>query len=324
MLVTENNDNDLANGAAVRGVEVEGRLEIARKISDILAGESAAPDREAAIKLARVLVDDVAVSVRETLAKELTSCTFLPQDIMEDISQDIDSVAVPFLVASKAVTDEFLEEIVRDCNSALQKAIASRESISEALAYILCDTGDIEVVDTLVRNDGARISERACDAIVGRFPEEESMLEILAKRADLPFTVVEKLVFKVSQEFGEYLIDKFQIAPDYSSYLVSLAKRQVFARASTSVTVKELLNYLDQLLIKGGLTSDVLLTALQHKNIRFFTAALSVLSGKEYALVDEALEAGGREALAKVLNNVGFSNSVNGVILIAYDRLLNE
>ncbi len=316
--------NEIVGGAAVKNVDIAARMEIARKVGTILSGEFPASDREAAIQLAAVLVEDAAVSVRERLASELASCSFLPENIINQITCDLDSVAVPFLVSSKALDDEFLEELVRDSNTAIQTAVARRENISEILAYSVCDVGELDAVDTLVGNEGAKFSIRSCEKVIDRFPDEVGLIEKMAQRADLPINVVERIVFKVSETFSEYLVDRFKLAPDYSEYLITLAKRQVFARAASVISSNEAMNYLRQLHKKNGLTSDLLLSALQHKNLKFFVAGLAVLLNSEFEKTEKMLEQGESEALAKMLNVTGFAKSICGVLMIAYDRLINE
>ncbi|UTW56741.1 DUF2336 domain-containing protein [Kordiimonas sp. SCSIO 12610] len=317
-------NSETVSGAAVKNVDVAARIEIARKVGVILSGEHPASDREAALQLATVLVEDAAVSVREKLAKELALCTFLPENIINQITCDLDSVAVPFLVSSKALDDEFLNELVLESNKAIQTAIASRESISEMLAYSVCDVGALEAVDTLVGNDGAKLSIRSCEKVIDRFPDEVGLMEKLAQRADLPINVVERIVFKVSESFSEYLVDRFKLAPDYAEYLITLAKRQVFARSASVISSKEAMNYLRQLHKKNGLNSELLLSALQHKNLKFFIAGLAVLLNAEYEMTEKHLVTGESEALAKMLNTIGFAKSICGVLMIAYDRLINE
>jgi uncharacterized protein (DUF2336 family) len=227
-------------------------------------------------------------------------------------------------VSSKALDDEFLEELVRDSNGAIQMAIAGRDSVSEMLSYTICDVGEFDAVDTLVGNGGATFSIRSCEKVIDRFPEEVGLIEKLAQRADLPINVVERIVFKVSESYSEYLVDRFKLAPDYAEYLITLAKRQVFARSANVISSKEAMNYLGQLHKKGGLTSEMLLSALQHKNLKFFVAGLAVLLNYDFDKTEKILEQGESEALAKMLNIIGFAKSICGVLMIAYDRLINE
>ncbi|TNE61281.1 MAG: DUF2336 domain-containing protein [Alphaproteobacteria bacterium] len=313
---------DITDVEELRSIDLEARVEIARKVGRVLARQNSGDSDRDAIELARLLVEDVAVSVREALSRELKSCNFLPKDIIARLAQDIDQVSMPFLVASQAMDDNILEEIVRSCGDGAQTAIARRNGLSEAVGYAISDVGSQDAVETLVDNDSAFLSERSCARVVDRFPEERSLMEKLASRADLPAALVERVIFKVSKHYGEYLNQKFGLSTDYASYLVSMANRQVFSRTLEMAPLSEIENYLTQLHGMKGLTSDVLLNYLQNSNVRLFTMALSVLMGRPYDVMEMALAKGDKKLLARLLETAGFSKSVIGVLLIAYERLL--
>lgn len=305
----------------IKNIELDARAEIARKVGRILSASNNPADQKAAIELARVLAEDVAVTVREALSKELRTCMFLPQDLISIVAKDIEQVSMPFLVASEAVDDDFLEEIVRSCGDSHQEAIAMRKDLSEALSFAISDVGCYDAVDKLTANVGADMSMRSYKRVLERFPEEISLMEKLATRADLPVEIIESLVFKVSQAFGQILIEKFGISRDYTSYLVSLANRQVFSRTLEISPLPEIKNYLTQLNAKHGLGSDILLTYLQNNNLRLFTMSLSVLLDKPYEHVEDLVSSGDKKVMARLLDSTGFSKSVIGVLLISYERL---
>lgn len=305
----------------LKNIEMESRAEIARKVGRILSSSEDQADQKAALELARVLAEDVAVTVREALSKELRACIFLPKDLVSMISRDIEQVSMPFLVASEAVDDDLLEDIVRSCGDSHQEAVAQRNGLSEVVAFAISDVGCLEAVDKLADNKTADMAARSFKRVVERFPEDTSLMEKLASRADLPLEVVETLVFKVSQAYGQLLIKKFDVSRDYSSYLVSLANRQVFSRTLEMSPLPEIKNYLSQLNAQHGLSSDILLTYLQNNNLRLFTMSLSVLLDKPYGDVEPLVASRDKKIMARLLENTGFSKSVIGVLLISYERL---
>jgi len=312
---------ELNDAEELRNIDLEARVEIAQKVGRILTRHAGEEDGKDAIELARLLVEDVSVSVRMALSRELKSCSFLPKDIVAHLAKDIDQISTPFLIASEAVDDAFLEEIVRDCSTGAQEAIAKRQGLSETVSFAISDVGSQEAVTALVGNDSATLSERSCNRVVDRFPEERSLMEMLAARADLPAAIVERIIFKVSKRYGEYLSEKFGLATDYASYLVSMANRQVFSRTLEMAPLSEIENYLTQLQGMQGLTSDVLLNYLQNGNVRLFTMSLSVLLGRQYDVMEMALAKGDKKLVARLLGAASFSKSVIGVLLIAYERL---
>jgi len=314
MAVTDTDD--------LKHVALVAREEIARKVGRILSNENNGSEKEAALELAHALVEDVAVSVREALSQELRSCNFLPREMLLALANDIEQVSMPFLVASEATDDAFLEEIVLNCGNGAQQAVAGRKGLSEAVGFAISDVGCLKSVETLVENETAEVSERSCNRVVDRFPQERSLMEKLAERADLPIEIVERLIFKVSKQYGARMSEAFDLSTDYASYLVSLANRQVFSRALELAPLAEVENYLSQLHEIQGLSSDVLLTYLQNGNYRLFTAALSVLLEKPFEAIEASLAQKDKKILARLLEAAGFSRSVVGVLLIAFERLL--
>ena len=307
--------------AEIADLELNARTEIARKVGRILASSDDVTEQKAALELARVLAEDVAATVREALSKELSSCIFLPKELVSIVAKDIEQVSIPFLVASEALDDVFLEEIVRSCSGGHQEGVAMRSGISEAVSFAISDVGSQGAVDKLSANETADLSLRSFSRVIERFPEDVSLMEKLAFRADLPIDVVEKLVFKVSKQYGELLIGKFGISRDYSSYLVSLANRQVFSRTLEMSPQSEIHNYLTQLHARQSLGSDVLLTYLQNNNLRLFTTSLAVMMEQPYGKIQELVARRDKKILARLLDNVGFSKPVIGVLLISYERL---
>lgn len=312
----------IKDATELRHVDLAARVEIAQKVGRLLSRQGDENGNDDAYELAKLLAEDVAVSVREALSRELRNCSFLPKDLVARLAQDIDQVSMPFLMASQAMDDAFLEDIVRSCSEGAQEAIALRDGLSEAVSFAISDVGSVGAVTSLVGNDTVELSERSCNRVVDRFPQERSLMEKLAQRADLPASVVERIIFKISKRYGEYLSEKFGLATDYASYLVSMANRQVFSRTLEMAPIDEIKNYLVQLNEIGGLTSDVLLSHLQNANIKLFTMSVAVLLDRPYEAVEARLSQGDKKIVARLLEAAGFSKSVIGVLLIAYDRLI--
>ncbi|PCI62237.1 MAG: hypothetical protein COB37_07150 [Kordiimonadales bacterium] len=306
----------------LKNLSLKAREEIAHKVGHILAEDASGSDNKAAFQIAMVLVEDVAISVREALALELKACNFLPKDILRVLATDIQQVSMPFLMASKAIDDAFLEEIVATCEDYAQEAVATRKGLSEAVSFVISDVAAQSAVEILVDNNTADVSMRSADRVVDRFPTDRSLMEKLAQRADFPAVMVERIVFKVAQKYGEYLTEKFDLSTDYASYLVSLANRQVFSRTLEMAPLTEIENYLQQLHGAQALNSDVVLNYLQNGNVRLFSSALAVLLGKPFALIEATVARGDKSKLARLFDAAGFAKPVAGVLLIAYERLL--
>jgi uncharacterized protein (DUF2336 family) len=311
----------MTNDGKLLNVELDARMEIAKKVGSIVSSSQDGSEHESAIELAKVLAEDVAISVREALSHELRHCHYLPSDLVRLVSKDIEQVSTPFLIACEAIEDSFLEEIVRNCGSSHQKAIAQRDGLSEAVCFAISDAGSLDAVAVLADNETANVSGRGFNRMVDRFPQEISLMEKLATRADLPIEIVERLILKVSRKFGEILTQKFSLSVDFATYLVSLANRQVFSRTLEVAPLSEIEKYLTELHKAGGLEANVLLIYLQNKNLRLFTMSLAILLQQDFWVIEELVLKRDKKILVRLLDSAGFSKSVIGVLLISFERL---
>lgn len=316
-------------GAAINSDELKlvdrvERIELARKIGQFLSGNQQGQDRATGEDLARMLAADTSVAVREALALELRNSSVLPADLVERIARDLDQVAVPFLIAAKALTDDLLEQIVRECGDAAQEAIARRDGVSEPVSYAICDVAREPAVTTLFANPGAEISERTCHRATDRFPDSQSLLQVMAARADLPLSVAESVIERVSDVVAERLVKHYQLGEDLASYLLGSAKRRVFSDTMEAAPTEEVLAYLKRLHRVGALTSDYLLQAIQMGHLRTFRIILALLADAPMEKVTRDLEQRGRMALDRLLKQADLSQSVAGVIVIAYERQVEE
>jgi len=310
---------DVISEQELREVDLVARVEIAQKVGRLLSRlEDGHSDRDILLQLARFLVEDISVSVREALAKELRSCQFLPDDLIAYVAQDIDQVAMPFVIASKAISDAFLEKIARQCTEGVQEAIAARGNLAETIAYIISDVGTESAVEILMRNDSAEVSERVVNRAVDRFPESQSLMEAIAGRAGLPVAVIERIILMVSREYAEHLVGKFELSTDYTTYLTSLAQRSVFSKTLDKAAKPELLGYLRELDDVGQLTSDTLMTFLRQGHIRLFAAAIAVMLDRDIEDILPPIKSGHVELLTGWLARAGLERPIIKALREAY------
>ena len=309
----------------LRDVELSARIEVARKVGLLVTRKDIGnSERDQALALARLLVEDASISVREALSRELRQCRFLPDDVVHKLSKDIDQVSIPFLISSQAVSDEMLEELVMNGSSGVQDAIAGRTDLSEMVAFAICDQAELVAVDTLMGNDTAVVSERSSRRTIDRFPAHQTLLEKMAKRSDMSPNVVEEIIFKISETYARYLVDRFNLSKDYSSYLAGLSNRSVFNMTLNGARQSEIERYLGQLHQRKALTSDHLLNYVQNGHLRLFIMAIAVQVEREFDVLQQGLSGGNEKLLVRLLDKIGYSKSVVGVMVISYKRLFGK
>jgi uncharacterized protein (DUF2336 family) len=78
-------------------------------------------------------------------------------------------------------------------------AISKRSSLSESLTDTLIERGDRQVISKLAENAGARFSENAYAYLVDQPGTDETLLETLGLRLDIPLHIFRRLLERVTE-----------------------------------------------------------------------------------------------------------------------------
>lgn len=257
------------------------RAKTTAKIAEQFNGQGlSAAERRIAEDIFRALVHDAEVMVRAALAAHLKATPHLPRDIAVALARDVDSVALPLLRFSDALSDEDLIGIVRSEAFAKQIAIAERREVSPLVSDALVDSGNAEAVARLVGNEGAQISEATFDRVLAHYEEVPAVAESLARRGDLPPAIAEHIVAVISERLQRYLVSKHELPGDLASNLILQAReRATVALLDYGSSDLQLDELVDQLHRKQRLTPSLLLRALCVGDLNFFERAVARLAG---------------------------------------------
>jgi uncharacterized protein (DUF2336 family) len=282
------------------------RLEVLQRVSSLYHDESLAnEERQIAEQIFRVLLKDTEVSVRATLAEALKDDSHIPHDIAFSLARDVEQVALPVLSASEVLTDEDLIALVHyhrkvTCHA----AVARRKNVSSSVCDALIETGEDEVVDTLLHNDGASLGEQQCAKVLELFPFHDAVLSSLARRPHLPLTVAEKLVNHVSQTLGEELRSKYHLPEPTVEEVAERARETETLALLNGAQEPEIVKLAAQLREEGRLSSSMLFAGLAKGYLTFFESGMAQLAGipltNARALIHDRGELGFRALYEKV------------------------
>lgn len=284
---------------------VDNRAATAGKIANTFtAGSLSGAERRIAEDIFNLMVRDVEVRVREALSVNLKACSFVPRDVAISLARDVDSVALPMLQFSSVFRDEDLIEIVRSQGPSKQKAVARRERVSAKVSDALVQTGDAEVVSTLVANEGATIAEPTFQKALDRFGEIEAVNRSMALRKQLPVGVAERLVTLVSDKLKEHILRHHELPPEQLSDLIMQSRERatlaLLSPESSSTDVRELVS---QLYLNDRLTPTIVLRAVCLGDMRFFEAAVAVLAEVPLVRARRQIHDQGVEGLSSILES---------------------
>jgi uncharacterized protein (DUF2336 family) len=259
----------------------EARADTARKIAEDFQDQVFSPEqREMALQIFEIMAKDAETRVRMALSEHLKECPEIPRDIAMALAQDVDSVAVPFLEFTDALSDADLIQIIHSVGDAKQCAVARRPSVSGELAETLVELGSERVVTTLMNNQGAAVTEKAMETALDRYAGSDAVSTSVTHRAGLPVNIAERLVNMISENLERHLTNNQSLSPDVTSDLIL----QVRERATLGLVdprfgigdAEKLVRSLDE---NGRLTGSIVLRALCFGDIGFFEAALARLAG---------------------------------------------
>ena len=258
----------------------ENRAEAADKIaSEFGNGSLSESERAIAEDIFKVMIKDAEERVRGALSNHLKNAPDLSRDIAKSLANDLsDSVALPMLQFSEALTDADLVEIVRQQGSTRTTAVAQRPNVSETVSDAIVTHGDEDAVVALVSNSGAEISEKSLDQVVETYGESVRMQEPLVHRPTLPVTIAEKLVTKVAEHLQAHLVANHELPEQTAADLILQSREKATLGLSGGSSSEEIAALVDQLLNNGRLTPSIVLRALCVGDLSFFEHALSALA----------------------------------------------
>jgi uncharacterized protein (DUF2336 family) len=263
-------------------------------------------ERDSVHSILEALVGDVEQEVRHALAEQVKSCSFLPRALALRIAKDVDAIAAPFVRASPALGEAELLSLVRGGSSIRQTAIAARATVSEAVSAALAESGDREVVATLLRNQGAAIAEPALQRILGDFGADEDVQGLMTERPFLPLGVIQRLIQVVSEVLRDRLIERHALPADLAVELVGLAgERTLVEDARAAPEAYDPAALAGRLHRGARLTPTLLMRALFIGDLRFFEAGMACLAGIDVVNARALVADAGRQGFKSLYDQAG-------------------
>jgi uncharacterized protein (DUF2336 family) len=186
----------LAHGTVAR------RVETLRRVTDLfISGAVEFSDDQIALfdDVFQCLMHHIEISAKALLSNRLAPIDRAPPLTVRALAfDDLIEVAAPVLSQSERLDDETLIETARHKSQAHLMAISTRKALSGAITDILVQRGNDEVVQSVVGNPGAEISERGFTRLVSRAEGNDNIATCVGLRPNIPRHVYLKLLAKAS------------------------------------------------------------------------------------------------------------------------------
>ena len=174
----------LASGTNTR------RIEILTRITDLFVGGAPRFSEDQIGLFDDVmlrLVATIEAKARAKLSHRLAPIANAPINVIAMLAFDDDiDVAQPVLSQSERIGERELLANAASKSQGHLAAIAQRKSLSEAVTDVLVERGNREVVQSVVRNGGARFSEAGFRMLVTRSAGDDALATAVGRRNDIP------------------------------------------------------------------------------------------------------------------------------------------
>ena len=164
------------------------RTALMKRLADVVSLPSSRVNTFERAVTADLLVEmlrDADFEERERVARRLASLTEIPNSLVRLILRDEYDVARPLLEDSVSLSDTDLLDCIRSSTGAHRRAIAQRRVVSEVISEALVEGGETLVIEALLRNEAARFSQAAIEAVVALTRDWQHLAPMLLKRPEL-------------------------------------------------------------------------------------------------------------------------------------------
>jgi uncharacterized protein (DUF2336 family) len=301
---------------APAGERAEATRSLARAwlISDL--GED---DRAAAEGALLMLLDDASPLVRQAMAEVFSRSTEAPAAIVQALSLDQPSVALPVLEHSPLLIDADLVDIVATGNCETQCAVARRINLPASVCAAIAEVGTAAAALELIENAYAELAPFSWDRIVERHGHLAAIRESMLVLQDLPAATRAALVAKLSDTLAQFVVARNWLSADRAVRVATEARDRSTVNIAAVSRGEDMRGLVRHLRATGQLTAGLILRTLLSGNLELFDAALAELSGLPQVRVSALLHDRGGACVHALLRRAGLPESTFAAFRIALD-----
>lgn len=194
--------------------EPRARTALIERLCDIVAWpESRIPahERQLAADVLVGLLRTSNVELRRRCAAGLVRIHDAPKTLLRYLARDEISVAEPLLEHGVGFDDSDLIATVRAGVAAHWLAIARRRSLSEPVSDALLQTGDVTVVEAVLRNQNAKLSMQGIDLAISRSRHSPDLARFIVGRDELRPSQALVLFWWANFQARQHILRRFAV-----------------------------------------------------------------------------------------------------------------
>jgi uncharacterized protein (DUF2336 family) len=276
-------------------------------------------DRAAAEGALLMLLDDPSPLVRQAMAEVFARSADAPAAIVQALSLDQASVALPVLEHSSLLIDADLVDLVATGNCEMQCAIARRMHLPASVCAAIAEVGTPSAALELIENADAELAPFSWERIVERHGHLAAIRESMLVLEDLPAATRVALVAKLSDTLAQFVVARNWLSADRAGRIASEARDRSTVNIAARSRGEDMRGLVRHLRATKQLTAGLILRALLSGNLELFDSALSELSGLPQAHVSALLHDRGGASLQALLIRAGLPESTFAAFRMALE-----
>src|SRR2546429_4884578 len=276
-------------------------------------------DRAAAEGALLMLLDDASPLVRQAMAEVFARSAEAPAAIMQALSLDQPSVALPVLEHSPLLIDADLVDIVATGNCQTQCALARRIRLPASVCAAIAEVGTAAAALELIENAYAELAPFSWDRIVERRGQRRAIGNSMLVLEDLPAATRVALVAKLSETLAQFVVARNWLSADRAGRIASEARERSTVNIAARSGGDDMRDLVRHLRATGQLTAGLILRALLSGNLELFDSALAVLFDLPQARVSALLHERGGASMQALLRRAGLPESTFAAFRVALE-----
>ena len=284
-----------------RQKSVEGRTTLTQVVSDLFDEEGrdlTARERSLMFDILHRVIRDVEMSVRKRVSAQIATIEDTPLELVRLLANDTIEVAYPVLVRSRILRDADLIGIIRNRTLEHQLAVAIRQDLSETVADALFETGEENVICTLLRNRDASISRATMECLVEQSRRVDTFREPILQRRELGEDLARRMFMWVSAALRQTILERFEMDQETLDDLLEQAvMKELEGQSSEDKTPSKSRELADRLIEAEEVTPELLLAVLEEGEIPLFLSVFERLTGLSQRKVLQIVFEDGGEGL---------------------------
>ncbi|MBW3560032.1 MAG: DUF2336 domain-containing protein [Proteobacteria bacterium] len=158
------------------------------------------------------MLNDASVAERTRTARRMCQLADAPNNLLRRLLLDEAEVAQPLLEGSHALTDADLVMVVMNATTEHRKLVARRRDLAEIVGEALLERAEPAVIQTLLRNETARLSQPTMDVVVAASRDELSLIPWVLRRRELRPSQAYVMFWWADAEARRTILQRFAVS----------------------------------------------------------------------------------------------------------------